>query len=227
MAGGRNVKCPDCGLVFAVPRPADSSLEITTDDQLPVAETVEEAPPLPAEPPPRRETTARRRGGMRETTTRSIPIRASSRWPWIFCGVGGAVLLIVGAVLLLETRGRKHDAVHTPPPPESSVDPDAQGILDRCREYLAAFHAGRYQAILEFYEVDESERPALRSAITALLEEETRYLDVNFISSEGKGGQGRITFRCTLVTRRGREIGRRVTWKWGKVGDQWKLTEIP
>lgn len=226
VSGGRNVKCPGCSLIFTVPKPEDSSLEITTDDKLPIVAVEEEilegasVPPKSNRPAPR-ESTARRPG------TRTIPIRRANRAPWVLGGIGAGVVLVLGTVLLLRASGKKSEPKRETPVPESSVNPEIETLFARCREYFVVFHSGRHREILEFYEVPESDRLALRAAVTSLLEAETQYLNVDYVAADPKGDLGTVTFTCTYGTRAGREVGKRITWRWRKTGTLWKLAEIP
>jgi hypothetical protein len=240
--GGRNAKCPQCGHIFTIPTPADSTMELVSDEQLPavaleediVEGVVEEElpPPKQEERPSRHDDSRIRHAGKRPPPRRQTPGRAphaprKSNAP-IFIGVGiGAVLLIVLLAVALGGKGKKEDSKKDPNAgkQETPRDPEADKLWSRCEEYLRAFRAGNHSDIMEFYAV--TDRTALRSAITAMLEADVKYQECQYKSSEVAGGEGTTKFTCTYVTSKGKEEGKLVTFKWKRVEDVWKLADKP
>ncbi|MBI2898648.1 MAG: hypothetical protein HYY17_00535 [Planctomycetes bacterium] len=223
--GGRNAKCPGCGHVITIPTPADSTMDIVSDENLPAVAMEEEildGEILP-EPAALRRATSRR---ARETgTRRGTSVRKRNTAVLVGCAAGAAALVAIVLVFALHGRTPAEPRPNAPPKSEWKPDPEADALQARAREYLSAFRSGRHVEILDFFE--EKDRSAMKASVTAQLEAGLRYDDVVFRSAKAGGDEGTVDFFCTLVRGSAREENRLVTLKWRRSGGAWRLTELP
>lgn len=232
--GGRNAKCPGCGHIFTIPTPADSTMNIVSDEMLPtVAETGEVQELQPDEPPPvetpskgiSRRASPRRSSTVRETASRRIPVvRPKSPLPLVL-GLAAGVVVVV-AVIAVVARGRREEPrKETAARVEKKADPEAEAIQARTREYASALKNGRHPEIMEFFDV--ADRGALKSAISSFLEAGIAYESLVFRDTAVRGDEATVNFTCTLVRQGAREENKTVTLKWKKTGSGWRIAELP
>ena len=240
--GGKKARCPRCTNTISIPAQAEGGEEVVGDEMLPEvardgeileeeesvsASEPEESPPAERMRPPtgvrRGSSTSNPRAGGRAAQGgrgqqgRRGPAPAKSNTPLIVGVVVGVVVLIIAAVAMSKSgpapvkpkSGASKQAEKEPANPED-------GELERqCRGYIAAVNGGVDRTIMKYYSYDSDGERAVRRAVSALIEEGTKYENVEFKSSSA--ATGTVTFAYSG----GKE--RTITWK--KVDGTWLITE--
>lgn len=131
-----------------------------------------------------------------------------------------AVAGVIAAVMLMspKTEGKKGggDPGKPAPVPASQVTDADLALQRRCLEYVSTFNKGSVLEIMKFYSYEPSEEQKLKAAISALLEQGTRYDDVGF--KETSAASGTLTF----VHAKGE---RKMLWK--QVEGVWLIADKP
>lgn len=147
---------------------------------------------------------------------------SSSLGIWIVVGLAAAAILAVGLAVMLrggdrKAGGGKEGQEKAPPPatPPQFTEADA-ALQRRCLEYIAAFNRGNVLEIIKFYSYAPNEEQQLKAAISALLEQGTRYDDVGFKATSAAAGT------LTFVHSKGER-----TMNWKEVGGTWLIVDRP
>lgn len=149
------------------------------------------------------------------------PQRSSSAMMIIVGVAAAAVLAVVLVVALGGGRGGggggrgEGEKTTAPAPPPQFTEADA-ALQKRCLEYIAAFNRGNVLEIVKFYSYAPNEEQSLKAAISALLEQGTRYDDVGFKSTSAAAGT------LTFVHSKGER-----TMNWKEVGGTWLIVDRP
>ena len=150
------------------------------------------------------------------------PRSSSSSSTPLIIGVILAVVVagVVAAVMLMAPKpdGKKGTpgGDKAAPPPVSPVTDADLALQRRCLEYVSTFNKGNVLDIMKFYSYEPSEEQKLKAAISALLEQGTRYDDVGFKDTSAAGGT--LTFSHAKGERK-------MTWK--QVEGVWLIADKP
>lgn len=102
-----------------------------------------------------------------------------------------------------------------------------QAVVKRCREYLVTFERGKLADVLSFLAPRKGEEARLRQAITAKVEQGTKFRKVNIRSATVLGETATVGFACEIVTEKGGPVGAEVTLRWRLMGGQWLVSDHP
>ena len=180
---------------------------------------------------PRRGSPLAERGGRQRTSGthqrvpahggHAPPAKSSSAMPMVVGVVlAAAVVAVIVVVMMMSPRPDGKKGTQGPdkvaPPPVSQVTDADIALQQRCREYVSTFNRGNVLEIMRFYSYGSSEEQKLKGAISALLEQGTRYDDIGFKSASAAGGT--VTFSHAKGER---------TIAWKMVEGVWLIADKP
>lgn len=250
--GGKKARCPKCTNTIVIPALAETSDEIVTDDQLPEVardgeildadgevlegELVEPEPP-PVTPSRERSSTSHRRVSVKESPSgrggaRGGPGRAPKPSnTGVVIGVVVVLLVVAGVGVGLAMRPS-----NTPPskagkkdaPDKSTTDSGARTAEDdaleaRCREYVNVFNRGQVAQAARFYDPEPGRE--LQQGVARLMGGPTQYKGPEFKKSSA--AEGVTIFVCEFVSGDAPPVGKEITLRWKKVGEEWFIADRP